>query len=135
MPCPHYSDYTRTCIQHFSRILEYSSFDVCESDDGYQNCLAFIALKSGFLCRYHLQCLEDNIKDMPFLVRYFIEDERTIDLFKDMVARYCSSEANHKSCACYKLFEQGVHPPVELMPDGQKLRLTDVLLKRKIVLK
>jgi len=133
MACPHYVDYTRTCIGRFPRVLEYTSFVVCESDD-YQTCLPYIALKSGFLCRYHVQCLEDLVTEMPALVKYFIEDEKTINLFKSMVEKYCACESMHRECACFKLFEQGIHPPTELLPDGKKLRLRDLIFKKEIVI-
>jgi hypothetical protein len=132
MSCPHYIDLTRTCIQHFPRVLEYSSFTVCESEH-YQDCLAYIALKTGFLCPYHNQCLEDLVADMPAIVKYFIEDEKTMKLFKSMAGKYCTSETNHKQCACFKLFEQGIHPPTELLPDGKKIRLRDLIFKKEIV--
>jgi len=132
MSCPYYIDYTRTCIKHFPEVKEYSSFRVCESD-GYLNCLAFIALKTGYLCKYHKQCLLDLITDMPILVKFFIEDEKTVKLFKSMTEKYCTSEENNAQCACFKLFEQGIHPPTELLPDGKKIRLRDLLFKKEII--
>ena len=132
MSCPHYNDYTRTCIQYFPRVLEYTSFTVCESE-GYINCLAYIALKTGFLCKYNTQCLEDLVADMPIFVRFFIEDEKTVKLFKSLAEKYCTSKENHSTCACFKLFEQGIHPPAELLPDGKKIRLRDLLFKKEII--
>jgi hypothetical protein len=131
MSCPHYIDFTRTCIQHFSHVLEYSSYSVCESEE-YHSCLAYIALKTGFLCKYSNQCLEDLVTDMPALVKFFIEDEKTVKLFKNMVEKYCTSEENHLRCACYKLYEQGIHSPTELLPDGKKIRLRDLIFKKEI---
>jgi hypothetical protein len=71
---------------------------------------------------------------MPALVKYFIEDEKTINLFKSMVEKYCACESMHRECACFKLFEQGIHPPTELLPDGKKLRLRDLIFKKEIVI-
>jgi len=132
MSCPHYVDFTRTCITRFPRVLEYSSYLVCESDE-YQNCLAFIALKSGFLCKYHQACLEDVAANMPTFVKLFVEDEKTMRLFKSMVEKYCGSETQHRECACFKLFEQGIKPPTELLPDGRKMRLRDLIFKKEFV--
>jgi hypothetical protein len=134
MSCPHFIDFTRTCIEHFPNVLEHPSYDVCSSEE-YQNCLAYICLKTGFLCKYSKYCLEDILTKMPILVKYLIENEKTVKLFKTMAEKYCTSEENHSTCASYKLFEQGIHPPVELLPDGTTLRLRDLLFKKEIVVK
>lgn len=133
MSCPYYEDLTRTCIQFFPRVMNHTSFSTCESDS-YLNCLAYIALKSGFRCKYQNLCLEDLVLNVPILAKFFVEDDRTIKLFKSMAEKYCSSEKNHVNCACFKLLEQGIHPPVELLPDGKKFRLRDLLLKKEIVI-
>ncbi len=113
-------------------MIEYSSYTVCESE-GYTNCLAYIALKTGFLCKYSSQCLEDLVGQMPILVKFFIEDDKTVKLFKNLAEKYCTSTENHSTCACFKLFEQGIHPPPELLPDGKKIRLRDLLFKKEII--
>ena len=133
MGCPHYEDFTRTCIRFFPRVINITSFSTCESDK-YFDCLAYIALKSSFRCKYQNQCLEDLVLNMPTLTKFFVEDDRNIQLFKSMVQKYCSSEQNHAQCACFKLLEQGIHPPVELLPDGKKFRLRDLILKREIII-
>jgi hypothetical protein len=133
MSCPYYEDLTRTCIQYFPRVLNHTSFSTCESDN-YVNCLAYIALSSGFRCKYQNLCLEDLVLNVPILAKFFVEDDRTIKLFKSMAEKYCSSEQHHVECACYKLLEQGIHPPVELLPDGKKFRLRDIILRREIVI-
>jgi hypothetical protein len=133
MSCPYYEDLTRTCIQYFPRVVQHSNFTVCESDN-YLNCLAYIALQSGFRCKYQNLCLEDLVLNVPLLAKFLIEDDRTIQLFKSMAEKYCSSEQNHSNCACFKLLEQGIHPPVELLPDGKKFRLRDIILKKEIVI-
>ncbi len=133
MSCPFFKDLTRTCIQHFPKVVKHSDFSVCESD-GYQNCLAYVALSAGFRCTYQNNCLEDLILNQPLLAKFFIEDDTTIQFFKQMTQKYCSSEKNHVNCACFKLWEQGIHPPVELLPDGKKFRLRDLILRREIIL-
>jgi hypothetical protein len=133
MSCPHYEDLTRTCIQFFPHVMNHTSFSTCESDN-HINCLAYIALKSGFRCKYQNLCLEDLVLNVPVLAKFFVEDDRTIQLFKSMTEKYCSSEQHHVECACYKLLEQGIHPPVELLPDGKKFRLRDLILKKEIVI-
>jgi len=80
MSCSYYEDLTRTCIQYFPRVVQHSNFTVCESDN-YLNCLAYIALQSGFRCKYQNLCLEDLVLNVPLLAKFLIEDDRTIQLF------------------------------------------------------
>lgn len=134
MSCPYYQDYTRTCIQHFPRVVQHSEFSVCQSSEKYSDCLAYVALSSGFRCKYQNQCLEDLVLNQPLLSKLFIEDDRTVQFFKQMTQKYCSSEQNHRNCACFRLWEQGVHPPVELLPNGKKFRLRDLILRKEIIL-
>jgi hypothetical protein len=75
----------------------------------------------------------DLVKEMPIFIKYFIEDEKTVKLFKSMAEKYCTSKENNVQCACYQLFEQGIHPPAELLPDGKKIRLRDLLFKKEII--
>ena len=51
-----------------------------------------------------------------------------------MAEKYCSSKEKHVQCACYKFFEQGIHPPAELLPDEKKIRLRDIVYKKEIVI-
>ena len=134
MSCPYYQDLTRDCIQYFPRVVKHADFSVCQSADKYTDCLAYVALSSGFRCKYQNNCLEDLILNQPLLAKLFIEDDRTIQFFKQMSQKYCSSEQNHLNCACFRLWEQGIHPPVELLPDGKKFRLKDLIFKKEIIL-
>ena len=133
MGCPYYQDLTRLCIQHFPRVMEYPSFGTCDSED-YHNCLAYITLMADFRCKYQNLCIEDLVLNIPFLVKFFIEDDKTFQFFKKVSERYCTSEQNHVNCACFKSYEQGIHPPVELLPDGKKFRLRDLVLRKELVL-
>ncbi len=133
MNCPYYQDLTRTCIQSFPRVLLNTDFSVCESD-AHSNCFAYVALQAPFHCKYERQCIEDLIQNQPLLSKLFIEDNRAIQLIKQMTSKYCFSEKRHKDCACFRLLEQGIRPPVELLPDGSKFRLRDLLLKKEITL-
>jgi len=113
--------------------VQHSDFKICESD-AFKNCLAYVALQSGFRCKYQNNCLEDLVLEEPILAKFFIEDHKTIQLFKQMVEKYCSSEQNHENCACFKLWEQGIHPPTELLPNGKKLRVRDLIFRKEILL-
>lgn len=133
MECPYYKDYTRHCIEFFPRVVQYSDFSICESDI-YQNCLAYYVLQKKFRCKYVRTCSEFLIQEHHWIIKHFAEDEKVKSLFRDSVDKYCSSEQNYVLCANYKLFEQGIKPPVELMPDGRKLRIRDILLKKELTL-
>ncbi|HWR28145.1 MAG TPA: hypothetical protein VN377_06900 [Candidatus Thermoplasmatota archaeon] len=57
---------------------------------------------------------------IPPLLKYFIDNGTTIKLFNEIVSKYCVSEEKHAQCVNFKLFEQGMRPPVELLPNGKK---------------
>jgi hypothetical protein len=133
MSCPYYQDYTRECIQSFPKVMSHTSFSVCESEK-YVNCYAYFALQAGFQCKYQDYCVNDLTSNIPIIARLFIENDVAMQVFKDSIQKYCSSKENHVYCACYKLHEMGIKPPVELLPDGSKFRLRDIILRKKIVL-
>jgi len=113
--------------------MSHTSFSICESDK-YVDCYAYFALKAGFQCKYQDYCIDDLTTNVPHIAKLFIESDTTMQLFKDMIEKYCSSKQNHLNCACYKLHEQGIRPPLELLPDGTKFRLRDIILGKKVVL-
>ena len=133
MGCPYYQDYTRTCVQFFPRVVQHPDFQVCESDK-YVNCLGYFVLQKDFRCKYQNNCLEIMAKELPWILKFFVEDAKVKRFFRQAVDKYCSSKQNHILCANYKLLEQGVKPPLELLPDGKKLRFRDILLKKEITL-
>jgi hypothetical protein len=98
MGCPYYQDYTRTCIKFFPRVVQHSDFTVCESDK-YQSCLAYFVLQKGFRCKYQNRCLEIMAQDLPWILKFFIEDEKVKIFFRETSDKYCSSEQNHVLCA------------------------------------
>ena len=133
MGCPYYQDLTRTCIQFFPRVVQHSDFTVCESDT-YQGCLAYFVLQKAFRCKYQNRCLEIMSQELPWILKFFVEDEKIKNFFRETSEKYCSSEQNHVHCANYKLLEQGIKPPLELLPDGKKLRFRDILFKKQITI-
>lgn len=133
MSCPYYEDFTRICITSFPHITNYTSFETCESEN-HQSCLIYTVLQKNFKCKYLERCVEDAIKNIPILVKYFVEDDKTINIFREIAEKYCTSELKHSQCANYKLFEQGIQPPLDLLPDGKKIRLRDFLLKKEITI-
>lgn len=133
MGCPYYQDYTRTCIEFFPRVIQHSDFMICGSE-AYHSCLAYVVLQKDFRCKYQNDCLEMMVQDVPWMLQFFIQDEKVKKFFREVIDTYCSSIQNHVLCANYKLLEQGIIPPVELMPDGRKLRFRDILFKRELTI-
>jgi hypothetical protein len=133
MSCPHYKDFTRMCITSFPNVRTYMDLTTCKSEN-YQDCLYYYILEKKFKCKYIEHCVDDAVKNIPQLVKYFIEDAKTMKIFKEIAEKYCTSELKHAQCANYKLFEQGIQPPIDLLPDGNKIHLRDLLLKKEITI-
>jgi hypothetical protein len=133
MGCPYYEDFTRLCITRFPRIKNYMSFETCQSEN-HTNCLVFNVLQKKFNCKYLERCAEDAVKSIPPLLKYFVEDDKTIKLFKEIVVKYCTVPEKHATCANYKSYEQGIQPPIELLPNGKKVKISDILLRKEIVI-
>lgn len=131
MGCPYYEDFTRLCITRFSHIKNYMSFETCESDK-YTNCLVYNVLQKKFNCKYLEHCAEEAINGIPVLLKFFVEDDMTIKLFKDIVVKYCTVTEKHTQCANFQMYEQGLQPPLELLPNGKKIKITDILLRKEI---
>ncbi len=72
------------------------------------------------------------MKAIPPLLKYFVEDGTTMKLFREIILRYCTSETRHAECANFKLYEQGIQPPIELLPNGKKVKIKDILLRKEI---
>jgi len=60
-------------------------------------------------------------------------DMETGEIFYKLSVQYCLSQEKHITCAKFKIYEQGEKPPLNLFPDGKKVQITDLLLKRKII--
>jgi hypothetical protein len=131
MNCPYFEDFTRICITRFPSQINYTSYDTCQSEN-HTNCLIYNVLQKKFNCKYLERCAEDTVKAIPPLLKLFVEDGTTMKLFREIVLKYCTSEVRHAECANFKLYEQGIQPPIELLPNGKKVKVTDILLKREI---
>ena len=133
MGCPYYEDFTRLCITRFPNIKNYTSFETCQSEK-HTNCLVFNVLNKKFNCKYLERCAEEAVKGIPPIVKFFVEDDVTIKLFKEIVVKYCTVEERHSQCANYQSYEQGITPPLELLPNGKKIRISDILLRKEIII-
>ncbi len=100
MSCPYYEDFTRLCITRFPHIRNYTSFETCQSES-HTNCLIFNVLQKKFNCKYLERCALDAIKGVPPLLKYFVEDDKTMRIFREIVVTYCTVEG--KACAMCEL--------------------------------
>jgi hypothetical protein len=131
MGCPYFEDLTRLCITRFPHIKNFTSYDICQSPS-YVNCLVYNVLQKEFNCKYLERCAEEAVKGIPPLIKFFVEDDKTMKLFREIVVKYCTVEEKHTQCANYKMYEQGLQPPLELLPNGKKVRISDILLRKEI---
>lgn len=133
MSCPYYEDFTRLCITRFPRIKNFMNFSTCQSEQP-DNCVVYIVLHKPFNCKYLDRCAEEAMEEIPLLLKYIVEENTTIQLFKRILLKYCTSEQKHAECANFKSLEQGIEPPIELLPNGKKIKITDILLKKEITI-
>jgi len=106
---------------------------ICESE-AYHSCLATVVLQKNFRCKYQNHCLEMMVQDAPWMLQFYIQDEKIKKFFRGIIDTYCSSIQNHVLNAKTKLLEQGIIPPVELMPDERKLRFRDILFEKELTI-
>ena len=87
------------------------SFDFCESD-GYEECPMYKIINGKILpCEFMKKCRKRrDLKDFDFeTIKRFAND-------------FCLSE-NKVNCEVYKLYKSGKNVPIELSPDGTKLKI------------
>jgi hypothetical protein len=132
MSCPLYQDFTRMCIKKFPDFLEFTTLDLCESDE-HKECLAYLIYTSPFTCKYLSDCGNVYKKKIPMAITKMLGEKETRDIFYRFSAQYCISQENHITCAKYKLLAEGKIPPLTLFPDGSHSSLIDLLLKRKLL--
>jgi hypothetical protein len=80
------------------------------------------------------RCSKQYSQKMPkFLMTIFMGKE-SAKVMKDVWTNYCLSPENSKTCAKYQLFSKGEIPPLNLMPDGRRIRPFDLIFKRKHII-
>ncbi len=133
MSCPLFEDFTRGCIEEFPEFVKYTNYDLCESDK-HQDCPMYFIISSKFKCEYLQICSSSFHKGAPkFIEKVFIDENVKRDIISNLAKKYCVSEENHQNCMRYKLLSQGKKPPLTLLPDGRKIHLTDMLLRKRII--
>jgi hypothetical protein len=132
MPCPYYKDDIRECLEEYFHLHQYNKTKYCESDE-YIKCLVYLAVNSKIQCKYLDNCASSYDKKYSNLFKKIFDNENIRKFLYDMMTKYCFSE-NCVNCAKFKIYDVGDVPPLTLRPDGKKFHLSDILLKKEIVL-
>ena len=110
MSCPKYKNYIRECAEEFMEIMNFPSFDFCESDE-YGNCPIYKIIEGKAKpCEFFKDCMI-HFSKMPFEKADF---KTTI---MEGMNRLCLSDKN-VTCAIYKLRKTNKNVPKGLLPDG-----------------
>jgi|WetSurMetagenome_2_1015567.scaffolds.fasta_scaffold18112_2 hypothetical protein len=127
MPCPLYEDFTRGCVEKFKVITKFITFDVCEAEDDFKNCIFYKAIiENKPICPSLEECSENfNTLSTQLIIKLIKSDKilKTLNLDE-----YCFSN-NYVNCVRLNFFKEGKRPPSSLRPDGTKLKLTEFLIK------
>lgn len=113
MTCPLFVDYTRECIEKFKDLIQIESFSICESDEGYKDCIFYIAIKNPEKnCQYSEQCIQ-----VYFM---YLDGQESFGekWFSDVGKIFCLDPKNRINCARFKEYEAGKKPSPHLLPDG-----------------
>jgi hypothetical protein len=133
MVCPLYKDFTRECITKFPDFLEFPTYEFCASDE-YKDCIAYLIFSSEFICPYLTTCGNAYKKNIPKLITKMLGEKEIRDIFYKYSVQYCISQENHIKCAKFKLLAEGKIPPINLLPDGNKVDPMEIILKRKLII-
>ena len=107
MTCPMYKDYTRECVENYNRVLQVSSFDICETDK-YNECPMYnIIMRKVECCEYTPEC----DKEMNFGIWDF-------EHLKYIATNFCF-RGKKGNCAIFQLRNAGIEVPKGLQPDGK----------------
>lgn len=133
MNCPLYVDFTRECVEYYPHLLPYASFDNCETEQ-FKDCLIYMTLHSKCNCIYTKKCADIYNKKFPKLLQKMFDEEEIHKSIHEMMVTYCLTE-NCINCAKFKLLIKGKSPPINLSPDGKKVHITDILIRKKLTIK
>ena len=83
MSCPFYEDYTRGCAEKFMVILNFITFDICESQDDYKNCILYKAIiENKPICPGIYECTEHFQKlTIKVILKLMKSDKIYLDRF------------------------------------------------------
>ena len=132
MGCPLYQDFTRSCIKNFPMLTKVASFEICESDQFY-NCQIYKICTSNFNSEFLHICADQYIEKLPKFITTVFMDETGVKEMTDILMKFCLSSEQSKTCAKYQFYEKGKNPPINLLPDGRKISLSDILFKKNFL--
>jgi hypothetical protein len=117
MSCPLYTDLTRGCIDRFEIILSIGDINLCESNEGYKDCIFYNTIQYPEKnCRFAEKCIGLHLDSKTA--------KMDIDIYalNNMSKNYCFTD-NRSNCAIYKTFESGQSPSPLLFPDGTMIQM------------
>jgi len=127
MPCPFYEDYTRNCAVKFKAIIHFVTFDVCQADDEYNDCVIYQAiLEEKPICPVMDVCTKDMRKLSMKIVLKLMKNKNILKIL-DLDA-YCFSYI-FENCIRYKAIQNCEKVPTNLRPDGSKSDLKEMILQ------
>jgi hypothetical protein len=111
MTCPFFKDFTRECVKEYKRVIQVTTFDVCESGN-YVECSIYNMITDKVeKCEYTYVCDQDvNFAGVDF------------ERLKYIGNKFCL-HGNEGNCAIYKLRKAGKELPKNLSPDGHIMNL------------
>ncbi len=133
MVCPLYKDFTRECIIKFPSLVQFTTYQTCESEQ-YTDCPIYQVCTSEFICEYMPSCGDLNNKKFPAVLKTIYKNKEAQKIATEIWTKYCLSPEYSKTCAKYQLLLSGETPPLTLMPDGKKINPLDLFLKRKHII-
>jgi hypothetical protein len=134
MACPLYVDFTRMCLDKIPAIVKFTSFQNCTSEQ-YVDCPVYQICKADFHCKYINNCTKQYSEKIPKFLLTLYANEAAAKVAKDIWTKYCLSPEISKTCAKYQLLSKGEIPPLNLMPDGRRIRPFDLIFKRKRIIR
>jgi len=133
MSCPFFVDSTRMCVVRFPDIVKFTAFETCQSEQ-YIDCPIYLPFNNSFNCEHLNYCIKQRLEETPQYVQNLFMGGEAHRLVKDIQIKYCFSPQNSKTCMRYSLFLKGEIPSSNLMPDGRKINLLDLIKRRKLII-
>lgn len=125
-----YEDFTRQCAEKFSVVVHHFTFDICESEEGYNRCPLYMAISEDKTICPSLDTCTKSMGDFTTkFIKLLIRDKKTREVFYTQLEAYCFSD-KYETCARYKKIQNGEKLPNSLRPDGQKMSFFDFIMKK-----
>jgi hypothetical protein len=122
MSCPLFQDNIRICEDKFPHLLQDVSLDYCQSDE-YSICPFYRILeKNQPYCKNIEEC-GHHLHRLNSVVHHNTD---TFKKIKHLVFNYCLSEKKDE-CARLKKIVNGDNVPNDLLQDGSRLKIKDII--------